>query len=93
MKLHNAIITYNLSHGILDSTPPPMSNQDEAFIGVHGGVEMQSTPDNPLSPQGLLGGGHHRSGLEAVENRVETGELPREVLYRQVVNLGLQCPD
>ena len=92
-KLHNAIINYNLERGVTDLTPPPLVTYDDALIRVSGGVELENTPENPLSPEGLLHAGHHNDGRPTnIENRENDEELPREKLFRQVIDSGLERP-
>jgi hypothetical protein len=97
-KLHNFCITEG--DGEVGSTGVENLARDTADILCEGGIPLETTRNNPYSPEQLLHGGEHQNGitrndrrrLSEQEDRVrdEAGSLlPREILYNIVISKGL----
>jgi hypothetical protein len=100
-RLHNYCINRRLERKLSIAAEVPLA-QDFAHILAHGGIPLERTANNQLSPDQLLGGGEHfedqsrtaRRGLERFTTNQPCGDeiLPRDKLHHIVVEKLLQRP-
>jgi hypothetical protein len=101
-RLHNYCINQRLQRNRTAAAESPFA-QDYAYILARGGVPLERTNDNNLSPSQLLHGGEHYDDTSRNARRqferlvINDGSLveqvlPREKLHRLVTDKQLKRP-